>query len=113
MIPEFEQKKFNKLIDKIGPRLSLLQNDGVSIDEAKSKLKDLFEDARGKSYIDRIYWAINIFERWLKDEKQLSAERAAEMTRPLHSAFGQLLGESNGEQEIEKETKVLPFRKIR
>ena len=61
----------------------------------------------------KLFWVSEIFKGWLISEKKLSFERATELSNPLYMAMGKKMSDETQPETEVKESKILPFKKIR
>ena len=113
MVIDLQQKQFKKMLNKIMPSLSLVQNEGISIEEAKEKLMELFikskKSPHGHDLEGRLYYISYFFQGWLYFEKKLTEEKASELSSPIYELLNKKLKEIIESKKSGKEVKIMSF----
>lgn len=95
---DVQQAQFKKKLDRIMPSLSLIQNEGISLEEAKEKLLESFIETQTEnpesSLAERMNPVCNSFRKWLLEEKKISEDRVTELSRPLYVLLMDIMGEN-------------------
>jgi hypothetical protein len=86
MAEDIKQRQFEKKIKGMMSSLSSIQTEGIKLEEARLKLIELFQGIQGRNIdhdLDMNYLCSD-FKKWLIDEKNISEDRATEISLPLN-----------------------------
>jgi hypothetical protein len=113
---DIQQAQFKKKLEQIVPLLSLLHNEGISLEETKEELLKSFietqKDNPDLGLAERMNPVCNSFRKWLLDEKKLSEDRVTELSRPLYLLLMNIMGENLEKlenKEMGEKAKIINF----
>jgi hypothetical protein len=97
MAIDIKQEQFKKMLKTVMPSLSLLQNEGIALEEAKEKLLELFLKSEERKpncdLSEKIGYICYYFRSWLLKEKKIPADREPELSRPLYKLLSEAMVE--------------------